>query len=266
MFQFESRGMRDILMRYQPTRIEDLCALNALYRPGPIQGGMIDDFINRKHGRKQVVYDLPELKEVLEETYGVIVYQEQVMQVANRLAGLLARRCRPAAPRHGEEEGRGDGASSASVSSRGAIERGHPQKKIEKIFDLMEQFAGYGFNKSHSAAYAYLAYITAYLKAHYPLEFMSALLTSETGNTAKVVKYINECRDMGIRVLPPDVNKSDKDFTPDGDAIRFGLCAIRNVGAAAVDSILAAREEGGTVQVDLQLLRARRSQRASIGG
>ena len=244
VFQFESRGMRDILMRYQPTRIEDLCALNALYRPGPIQGGMIDDFIARKHGKKRVVYDLPELKQVLEETYGVIVYQEQVMQVANLLAGYSlgdADLLRRAMGKKKLEE---------MVKQRdrfvtGALAKGHPQGKVEKIFDLMEQFAGYGFNKSHSAAYAYLAYVTAYLKAHYPLEFLSALLTSETGNTAKVVKYINECRDMGIRVLSPDVNKSDKDFTPDGDAIRFGLCAIRNVGAAAVDSMLAAREKDG---------------------
>jgi DNA polymerase III subunit alpha len=244
VFQFESRGMRDILMRYQPTRIEDLCALNALYRPGPIQGGMIDDFIARKHGKKQVVYDLPELKEVLEETYGVIVYQEQVMQVANRIAGYSlgdADLLRRAMGKKKAEEM----AKQRDRFVKGALERGHPQKKVEKIFDFMEQFAGYGFNKSHSAAYAYLAYITAYLKAHYPLEFLSALLTSETGNTAKVVKYINECRDMGIRVLSPDVNKSDKDFTPDGDAIRFGMNAIRNVGASAVESVIAAREKDG---------------------
>jgi DNA polymerase-3 subunit alpha len=244
IFQFESGGMRDILIRYQPERIEDLCALNALYRPGPIQGGMIDDFINRKHGRKQVVYDLPELKEVLQETYGVIVYQEQVMQVANRLAGYSlgdADLLRRAMGKKKAEEM----AKQRDRFVRGALERNYPQKKIEKIFDLMEQFAGYGFNKSHSAAYAYLAYITAYLKAHYAREFMSALLTAETGNTAKVVKYMNECRDMGIQVLPPDVNKSDKDFTPDGDAIRFGLCAIKNVGGGAVESIIAARNEGG---------------------
>src|SRR5581483_8487305 len=128
---------------------------------------------------------------------------------------------------------------------KGAVERGHPPKKVEKIFDLMEQFAGYGFNKSHSAAYAYLAYVTAYLKAHYPLEFMSALLTSEMGNTDKVVKYINECREMSIAVLPPDVNSSGKDFTPDSQAIRMGLCAIRNVGAGAAESIIQAREAGG---------------------
>jgi DNA polymerase-3 subunit alpha len=244
IFQFESGGMRDILIRYQPERIEDLCALNALYRPGPIQGGMIDDFINRKHGRKQVVYDLPELKEVLQETYGVIVYQEQVMQVANKLAGYSlgdADLLRRAMGKKKAEEM----AKQRDRFVKGALERNFPQKKIEKIFDLMEQFAGYGFNKSHSAAYAYLAYITAYLKAHYAIEFMSALLTAETGNTTKVVKYMNECRDMGMQVLPPDVNKSDKDFTPDGDAIRFGLCAIKNVGAGAVESIIAARNESG---------------------
>jgi DNA polymerase-3 subunit alpha len=243
VFQFESRGMRDILMRYQPTRLEDLCALNALYRPGPIQGGMIDDFIDRKHGRKKVAYELPELQAILEETYGVFVYQEQVMQAANRLAGYSlgeADLLRRAMGKKKAEEM----AKQRARFMQGAAEKNLPVKKVEKVFDLMEQFAGYGFNKSHSAAYAYLAYITAYLKAHYALEFMSALLTSETGNTAKVVKYINECRDMGIRVLPPDVNKSDKNFTPDGDGIRFGLCAIRNVGEAAVESIIAAREAG----------------------
>ena len=244
VFQFESSGMRDILRKYQPSRIEDLCALNALYRPGPIQGGMVDDFIDRKHGRKQVIYDLPELKEILEETYGVMVYQEQVMQVASRIAGYSL----------GESDilrramGKKNAEEMAKQRQRfvdGARERSFPEKKVGKIFDLMEQFAGYGFNKSHSAAYAYLAYVTAYLKAHYPLDFMAALLTSETGNTAKIVKYINECREMGIAVLPPDVNSSDKDFTPAAGGIRFGLCAIKNVGAAAVESVIAARTEGG---------------------
>jgi DNA polymerase-3 subunit alpha len=236
--------MRDILRRYQPSRVEDLIALNALYRPGPIQGGMIDDFIDRKHGRKHVSYDLPELKPILEETYGVIVYQEQVMQIANRLAGyslgeadLLRRAMGKKKP---EEMAR-----QRERFLQGAAERGHNRRKVEKLFDLMEQFAGYGFNKSHSAAYAYLAYVTAYLKANYPLDFMAALLTSETGNTAKVVKYINECREMGIRVLPPDVNSSDWSFTPDGDAIRFGLGAIKSLGESAVEAILVARREGG---------------------
>ncbi len=248
VFQFESRGMRDILRKYQPERIEDLCALNALYRPGPIQGGMVDDFIDRKHGRKQVTYDFPELKELLEETYGVIVYQEQVMQISNRLAGYSlgdADLLRRAMGKKKAEEM----AQQRQRFVSGALEKGLPQKKVEKIFDLMEQFAGYGFNKSHSAAYAYLAYVTAYLKAHYPFEFLSALLTSETGNTGKIVKYINEAREMGIALLPPDVNSSDRDFTPDTKAekqgIRFGLCAIRNLGSGAAESIMETRRKDG---------------------
>src|SRR5215472_11454398 len=244
IFQFESSGMRDILRKYQPSRIEDLCALNALYRPGPIQGGMIDDFIEGKHGRKQVTYDFPELKEVLEETYGVIVYQEQVMQISNRLAGYSlgdADILRRAMGKKKAEEM----AAQRERFIKGALERGHQQKKIEKIFDLMEQFAGYGFNKSHSAAYAFLAFVTAYLKAHYPIDFLAALLTSETGNTAKVVKYINECREMNIRILPPDVNQSEWSFTPDGDAIRFGLGAVKNLGQGAVEAIAKAREAEG---------------------
>jgi DNA polymerase-3 subunit alpha len=248
VFQFESRGMRDILRKYQPTRIEDLCALNALYRPGPIQGGMIDDFIDRKHGRKKVTYDFPELKEILEETYGVIVYQEQVMQISNRLAGYSlgdADILRRAMGKKKLEEM----TKQRERFIRGAVERSFPQKKVEKIFDLMEQFAGYGFNKSHSAAYAYLAYVTAYLKAHYPLEFMSAMLTSETGNTAKIVKYINECREMGIKVLPPDVDSSEQDFTPAGEnGIRFGVCAVRHLGSAAAETIIEARKTGGPFQ------------------
>ena len=248
VFQFESRGMRDILRKYQPERIEDLCALNALYRPGPIQGGMVDDFIDRKHGRKQVVYDFPELKEILEETYGVIVYQEQVMQISNSLAGYslgdadILRRAM----------GKKKASEMAEQRERfvsGARLKGLAPKKVEKIFDLMEQFAGYGFNKSHSAAYAYLAYVTGYLKAHYPMEFLSALLTSETGNAGKIVKYISEAREMGIALLPPDVNSSDRDFTPftkgEKPGIRFGLCAIRNLGAGAAESIMEARGKGG---------------------
>ncbi len=248
VFQFESPGMRDILRRYQPTRVEDLCALNALYRPGPIQGGMIDDFIDRKHGKKPVVYDLPELKGLLEETLGVIVYQEQVMRISNVVAGYSlgdADLLRRAMGKKNAEEM----AKQRVRFIAGAKEKGFNPKKVEKIFDLMEQFAGYGFNKSHSAAYAILAYTTAYLKANYPVEFMSALLTSETGNTAKVVKYINECRDMSIKVMPPDVNASFQDFTPEvghtANAIRFGLCAIKNVGGGAVEAIIKARDEGG---------------------
>ncbi|WP_026441483.1 DNA polymerase III subunit alpha [Pseudacidobacterium ailaaui] len=242
VFQFESGGMRDVLRRYKPTSVEDLTALNALYRPGPIQGGMIDDFIERKWGRRKVEYELPELETILKETLGVIVYQEQVMQIANVLAGyslgeadLLRRAMGKKIP---EEM-----AKQRDRFVSGALEKGFPKDKITKIFDLMEQFAGYGFNKSHSAAYALLAYQTAYLKTHYPVEFMAALLTSEISKPENVVKYIKECREMEIPVEPPDVLFSDADFTPHGKAIRFGLTAIKNVGRNAIDSILLARKE-----------------------
>jgi DNA polymerase III subunit alpha len=244
IFQFESHGMRDILRRYQPTRLEDLTALNALYRPGPIQGGMIDDFIARKHGKKKVSYDLPELEEILSETWGVILYQEQVMQIANRLAGFslgdadLLRRAM-GKKKHDEM------AAQREKFLAGCAARKIHARKAERIFDLMAEFAGYGFNKSHSCAYALLAYQTAYLKTHFPVEFMAAMLSSETGNTEKVVKYINEARGMGITVLPPDVNSSDLSFTPVGDSIRFGLAAIKNVGENTVKGILQAREALG---------------------
>ena len=244
IFQFESHGMRDILRQYQPSRLEDLTALNALYRPGPIQGGMIPDFIARKHGKKKVSYDLPELEEILSETWGVILYQEQVMQIANRLAGFSlgdADLLRRAMGKKKPEEM----AAQREKFLTGCHARSVPSKKAEKIFDLMAEFAGYGFNKSHSCAYALLAYQTAWLKTHYPVEFMAAMLGSETGNTEKVVKYINEARSMSITVLPPDVNSSDVDFTPVGDEIRFGLRAIKNVGENTVKGILAARESLG---------------------
>jgi DNA polymerase-3 subunit alpha len=242
VFQFESAGMRDVLRRYQPDRIEDLIALNALYRPGPMD--MIDDFVDRKNGRKEVVYDLPELKEILEETYGVMVYQEQVMQISNLIGGYSLGEADLLRRAMGKKKA-DEMAKQRERFVAGAKAKGHAPRKAERIFDLMEKFAGYGFNKSHSAAYAYLAFVTAYLKAHYPTEFMAALLTSETGNTAKVVKYIHECREMGIRVLPPDVNSSDFDFTPSESGIRFGLGAIKNVGSNAVESIVKARTAGG---------------------
>ncbi len=264
IFQFESSGMTDVLRRYKPSSLEDLTALNALYRPGPIQGGMIDDFIDRKWGRKKVEYELPELEQLLKETLGVIVYQEQVMQIANTLAGYslgeadLLRRAM----------GKKDTNVMAKQRERfvqGAIERGFPERKIVKIFDLMAEFAGYGFNKSHSAAYALLAYQTAYLKTHHAVEFMAALLTSQTGNTDNVVKYINECREIGIPVEPPDINVSDAYFTPHDNAIRFGLAAVKNVGRTAIESITAARKEIGRFhsifefceKVDLRLLNRR---------
>ncbi len=244
VFQFESPGMKDVLRRYQPSRVEDLCALNALYRPGPLKGGVVEDFINRKHGRAEVVYDPPDLQEILEETYGVMIYQEQVMQVANKMAGYSLGEADMLRRAMGKKKA-DEMAKQRERFLSGARERGYASKKAEKIFDLMAQFAEYGFNKSHSAAYAYLAYLTGYLKANFPVEFMSALLTSETGNTAKVVKYINECREMSIAVLPPDVNESDLNFTPAGAAIRFGLGAVKNVGANAVEAIVAARTREG---------------------
>ncbi|MFN8008346.1 MAG: DNA polymerase III subunit alpha [Terriglobia bacterium] len=247
IFQFESSGMKDILRRFKPERLEDLTALNALYRPGPIGGGMIDDFIKRKHGERRVSYHLPELKEILEETLGVIVYQEQVQQIANKLAGYSLGEgdiLRRAMGKKKPEEM----ASQRQKFVAGAKARNLDEKKVTKIFDLMEQFAGYGFNKSHSAAYALLAYQTAYLKAHYPVCFMSSLLTSEISNTDKIVKYINECRDLGIKILPPDINISHLHFTPAGNDIRFGLAAIKNVGSNAINSILEARGKTGGFQ------------------
>ncbi|MGC2402872.1 MAG: DNA polymerase III subunit alpha, partial [Acidobacteriaceae bacterium] len=207
VFQFESGGMRDVLRRYKPSSVEDLTALNALYRPGPIQGGMIDDFIERKWGRKTVAYELPELETILKETLGVIVYQEQVMQIANVLAGYSlgeADLLRRAMGKKNLEEM----AKQRDRFVQGAIARKHPKDKAVHIFDLMEQFAGYGFNKSHSAAYALLAYHTAWLKTHHPVEFMAALLSSEISKPENVVKYIKECREMGIAVEPPDVRDS----------------------------------------------------------
>ena len=248
VFQFESGGMRDVLRRYKPGSIEDLTALNALYRPGPIQGGMIDDFIERKWGRRKVEYMLPELEQILKETLGVIVYQEQVMQIANRLASYslgeadLLRRAM----------GKKNADEMAKQRDRfitGAVANGFPKDTAGEIFDQMDKFAGYGFNKSHSAAYAWVAYQTAYLKTHYPVEFMAALLTSETSKPESVVKYIGECREMGIPVVPPDVQASGAQFTPQatpgGEAIRFGLAAVKNVGGNAIESILKARAEAG---------------------
>ncbi len=244
VFQFESGGMRDVLRRYKPNTVEDLTALNALYRPGPIQGGMIDDFIERKWGRRAVEYLFPELEPILRETLGVIVYQEQVMQISSVIGGYslggadLLRRAM----------GKKDPAEMAKqrdIFMAGAVQRKFPKDRAGQLFDLMEQFAGYGFNKSHSAAYALLAYHTAWLKTHYPVEFMAALLTSETSKPDSVVKYISECREMNIPVVPPNVQVSDANFTPittpNGKSIGFGLAAIKNVGHNAIESIITAR-------------------------
>ena len=238
IFQFESSGMRDVLRRYKPDSIEHLTALNALYRPGPM--GMIDDFIKRKWDTSLIEYQLPELEPLLKETLGVMVYQEQVMQISNVIGGYslggadLLRRAM------GKKDA-GEMAKQREVFLSGAVERGFPKGRAGAIFDNMEKFAGYGFNKSHSAAYSLLAYHTAWLKTHYPVEFMAALLTSETSKPENVVKYISECRELGIAVVPPDVQVSAATFTPTGESIRFGLAAIKNVGHNAIDSILVAR-------------------------
>jgi DNA polymerase-3 subunit alpha len=243
IFQFESHGMRDILKRYQPTRIEDLTALNALYRPGPIQGGMIDEFLARKHGKKKVTYDLPELEEILSETWGVIVFQEQVMKIANRIAGFTLGEADILRSAMGKKKVEVMAAQREKFLT-GCAARKVPAKKAEKLFDLMEEFARYGFPKAHACAYALLAYQTAYLKVHFPVEFMAAMLSSEAGNTEKVVKYINEARGLGIRVLPPCVQESGLYFTPVGDDIRFGLAAIKNVGENTAKAICEARKDG----------------------
>ena len=246
VFQFESSGMRDILRRYKPDTVEELTQLNALYRPGPMD--MIDDFVERKWGRKKVEYLLPALEGILKDSLGVIVYQEQVMRIANVLANYslgeadLLRRAM----------GKKNAQAMAEQRERflsGAAALGHTKAPVEEIFEQMAKFSGYGFNKSHSAAYAWVAYQTAYLKTHYPVEFMAALLTSETSKPDNVVKYIGECRERGIRVEPPDVQVSGAQFTPhiseSGEAIRFGLAAVKNVGGNAIESIVKARTEVG---------------------
>jgi DNA polymerase-3 subunit alpha len=242
VFQLESTGMRDLLTGLRPDRFEEIIAIIALYRPGPMD--LISDFIRRKQGKIPITYELPALEELLKETYGVIVYQEQVMAIANRVAGFSLGQAdilRRAMGKKKPEEM--DKLRTKFIE--GAKHRKISDKKAEKLFDLIQKFAGYGFNKSHAAAYAMVTYQTAYLKAHYPNEFMAALLTSEMGNTDKVVRYINECRDLGIRVLPPDVNESEKDFSVSPEGIRFGLAAIKNVGEGPIETILTARAAGG---------------------
>jgi DNA polymerase-3 subunit alpha len=247
VFQLESRGMKDLIRRLQPDRFEDIVALVALFRPGPLQSGMVDDFINRKHGRSDAPVDYlhPSLEPILKATYGVILYQEQVMQIAQVLAGYTlggADLLRKAMGKKKPEEM----AQQRSVFVSGAVARGVPQHSAAHIFDLMEKFAGYGFNKSHSAAYALLSYQTAYLKAHYPAQFMAAVLSADMDHTDKVVTLIKECSDMGLAVLSPDVNASRYEFTACGEHnIRYGLGAVRGVGHGAVEALIAERELHG---------------------
>lgn len=243
VFQFESSGMQEICRKLKPKGLEDLAALNALYRPGPLDGGMVDDFIERHHGQKAVRYIIPEMKEILSNTYGILVYQEQIMQLAQKLAGYSLGEADLMRRAMGKKK-REEMALHEQKFIAGAIDRGIKKEKAEQIFSLMAQFADYGFNRSHSVAYAYLAFQTAYLKAHYPEHFYAAVLTNETQDTTKVFKYSTELRGQGIHLLPPDVNESGAGFTPLEGAIRYGLAAIKGIGLNSVNAILEARTPG----------------------
>ena len=264
IFQFHSGWLHEFLRRLRPDSVEDLIAMNALCRPGPLNGGVVDDYIDRKHGRKEVTYHHAVMETALKETYGLIVYQEQAMQIARDMAGftlgradLLRKAMSKKQPEVMAEERRN--------FVDGSVANGIDQLIAEEVFGLIEYFGGYAFNKSHSAGYAVLAFQEAYLKVHYPVAFMAALLSNSMSNTDEIVVLINECRKMGIEVLPPDVNGSDKTFAVEGDFIRFGLCAIKNVGQGAVESIVEARKEHGSFEdiyglcenIDLRLVNKR---------
>ena len=244
VFQLESRGMKDLIKRLQPSEFEDIVALVALFRPGPLQSGMVDDFINRKHGRARVVYPHPDLEAILKPTYGVILYQEQVMQIAQVLANYslgAADLLRRAMGKKKPEEM----AKQREIFTQGAVARDVDEKTATYIFDLMEKFAGYGFNKSHSAAYALVSYQTAWLKAHYPSEFMAAVLSADMDNTDKVVALIDDCSEMKLKVEPPNINLCEHRFTVDNEAIIYGLGAIKGVGEAAIDGVIEERKNNG---------------------
>jgi len=245
VFQLESSGMKDLIRRLQPDSFEDIIALVALFRPGPLQSGMVDDFIARKHGKQKVEYPHPKLEPILKPTYGVILYQEQVMQIAQVLAGYslgAADLLRRAMGKKKPEEM----AKQREIFTEGALKNGVEAKVATYIFDLMEKFAGYGFNKSHSAAYALVSYQTAWLKAHYPAPFMAAVLSADMDNTDKVVTLIDECRDMKLKVVPPDINRSNYRFTVDGDnTVIYGLGAIKGVGQAAIEGVVAEHQSNG---------------------
>ena len=245
IFQFESSGMRELLRRARPERLDDLIALNALYRPGPLKSGMVDDYIKRKQGKTEVKYDLPQLEPILSDTYGVIAYQEQVMRIAQTLAGFTLGQADVLRKAMGKKDPKVM-AKQRDDFMAGAKHQGINEKKAGKIFELMEFFAGYGFNKSHSTAYALLAYQTAYLKANYPWHFAAALLTIESQDTDKLAVYLGECRERAIPVLAPDINGSQLNFSVEhGKGVRFGLTAIKGLGDGAVNAILAVRSEMG---------------------
>ena len=245
IFQFESSGMRDLLRKAKPERLEDLIALNALYRPGPLKSGMVDDFIARKQGKKAVKYELPELEPILADTYGVIAYQEQVMHIATKLAGFTLGQSDVLRKAMGKKDPEVM-ARQQELFVTGAKKNGIDKRKAKKLFKLMENFAGYGFNKSHSTAYAFLAYQTAYLKANYPWHFASALLTIEAQDAKKLSTYLGECREREIPVLPPDLNESELQFSVEpGHGVRFGLTAIKGLGEGVISELITARQDLG---------------------
>jgi DNA polymerase III subunit alpha len=243
VFQLESSGMRDLARRLKPENFAELTAMIALYRPGPMGSGMVDDYVERKHGRKEVAYPVPQLAPILNQTFGVILYQEQVIRIANVLADYTMGRADKLRKAMGKKD-KDEMAAHRDLFVRGAVKNGIPEDKAQYIFDLMETFGGYGFNKSHSAAYAMIAFQTAYLKAHFPVEFTAALLSSIMDKTDSVVKYMAECRQQNISVLPPDINESEKMFSVSGEHIRFGLAAVKNVGEGAIDNIVKVRKQG----------------------
>jgi DNA polymerase-3 subunit alpha len=242
VFQFESTGMQEICRKLRPKSLEDLSALNALYRPGPLDGGMVDDFIDRYHGKKPVEYLVPEMQDILKNTYGILVYQEQIMQLAQKLGGYSLGEADLMRRAMGKKK-REEMAIHEEKFISGCVRNKIPKKTAREIFRLMAQFADYGFNRSHSVAYAHVAYQTAYLKAHYPEHFYAAVMTNVTDDTAKIFKYASELRSQGIKMLPPDVNQSGPGFTPVERAVRYGLCAIKGLGQTAVHAIIEARQE-----------------------
>ena len=242
IFQFESSGMAEICRKLKPKSIEDLSALNALYRPGPLDGGMVDDFIDRYHGKKPVEYATPEMEDILKNTYGILVYQEQIMQLAQKLGGYSLGEADLMRRAMGKKK-REEMAVHEEKFIAGCVKNKIPKKKAREIFRLMAQFADYGFNRSHSVAYAHVAYQTAYLKAHYSEHFYAAVMTNVTDDSAKIFKYASELRAQGIKMLPPDVNQSGSGFTPVERAVRYGLSAIKGIGQTAVTAIIEARKE-----------------------
>lgn len=253
VFQLESSGMRELLKKFKPTEFEDIIAILALYRPGPIGSGMLNDFIKRKRGKSRITFDHPDLKPILKETYGIIVYQEQVMNIAKAMGGFTLAEADELRKAMGKKK-MGIIADNKLKFIKGAKEKGVREKVAKSVYSLMSKFGEYGFNKSHSTAYGMIAYQTAYLKAHYPNYFMASLMSADQGNLDKIVEYVKDCRKMGIKVLPPDINYSEDDFVVVESGIRFGLGAIKNVGHNAIQVIVEERQKNGKYHTLLEFL------------